>query len=413
MGALSDELFFMVIICVAAVLVLSKFFGSLEPGDLQELFVSLAGLSVVFVLVVFAAWGWVGGDARSRFAAKVLLRSLAVAALAGFGFLLVTARLSSWELAIGLLSAVFLLVYLTVVGHNALLVSRERRLAEWVRRDAAACRRHELLSFDIGLTSDAVLSKRLEEIDHLLMFSLDAPLRAQRQRICALLEERAHARRLRDLAREKDQLTRHLAALAQEKRRAEETAEERSSGLARAMELETCPVFLKDELADEQIALLQGKGFVQANEYCAFAHRLVTAFVRPAVQQGVTHTFLVWSVQQAIEALFDVEDLRVHETRDADLTFTVDKKTYAIEIETGSLLRKRRQLEEKVAALKKKYGDRWLFIVSNKRLVPKYRRFGVVATRKDAVRSIGRLIGDDVYPDVVGAHSDVSDDNEP
>lgn len=74
------------------------------------------------------------------------------------------------------------------------------------------------------------------------------------------------------------------------------------------------------------------------------------------------------------------------------MTFYYNKKQYAIEIETGNLLKKKDQLDEKIKHLNRKYRDSWLVIVSHRDLVPKYRKFGLTSDRKNARKTLERLL---------------------
>lgn len=91
---------------------------------------------------------------------------------------------------------------------------------------------------------------------------------------------------------------------------------------------------------------------------------------------SATHTFLVWSVKRLLED-FDVTRIEEHDTRDEDITFIHYNKKYAIEIETGTILKKIRQLKNKAHYLNNKYPKRWFFVVSNRNLQSQYKKYGI------------------------------------
>jgi hypothetical protein len=93
-----------------------------------------------------------------------------------------------------------------------------------------------------------------------------------------------------------------------------------------------------------------------------------------------------------LKTFIDGDSIREHLTKDADITFKYEDKWYALEIETGNLLRKRKQLEEKVAYLNKKYKKRWMFIVSNKNLVSHYRKYGFATPRKGVEENMQKYL---------------------
>ena len=105
-----------------------------------------------------------------------------------------------------------------------------------------------------------------------------------------------------------------------------------------------------------------------------------------------THTFLVWSTKNFIEQKFTVQDLEFHNAHDADVTFKYKGKHYAIEIETGTLLKKNRHLAEKIKFLNRKYPHRWIFLVSNRNLIRKYKEHGITCQRKTIEKTITKIL---------------------
>jgi len=87
-----------------------------------------------------------------------------------------------------------------------------------------------------------------------------------------------------------------------------------------------------------------------------------------------------------------IKEIKEHKSFDADITFKHEGKWFALEIEIGSLLRKHKQLQEKLNYLNKKYPKRWLFIISNKKLLPKYRKYGLSTPRKEIQENLKKLM---------------------
>ena len=60
-----------------------------------------------------------------------------------------------------------------------------------------------------------------------------------------------------------------------------------------------------------------------------------------------------------------------------NIIFKINNKEYAIEVETGKSLKYHpKQLREKVNRLNKIYGDRWFFVMTNRKFTPEYSKFG-------------------------------------
>ena len=89
---------------------------------------------------------------------------------------------------------------------------------------------------------------------------------------------------------------------------------------------------------------------------------------------------------------FDVTRIGTHDTRDADITFIHYNKKYAIEIETGTLLKKIRQLKNKTHYLNNKYPHRWFFVVSNRNLQSQYKKYGITAQRSRVSETLTKML---------------------
>jgi len=151
-------------------------------------------------------------------------------------------------------------------------------------------------------------------------------------------------------------------------------------------------VFKRENLNPKEREIAKQEGYHAINEYCVLENKLIPVLVKPTLNHSPTHTFLVWSVAKLLKKFPKIERIIEHDTRDADITFRIKNKIYAIEIEKGSLLRKQRQLKEKIESLDDAYRDNWLILVSNKNLAKKYKKFGNVSTRKDLRKKIEKWI---------------------
>lgn len=159
-------------------------------------------------------------------------------------------------------------------------------------------------------------------------------------------------------------------------------------------------VILSQRLTKEEKTILRKAKHKQVNEYCPNQKKILTVFVRPVMGHSATHTFLVWSVKRLLEN-FDVTKIEEHDTKDADITFIHYNKKYAIEIETGTLLRKERQLKNKAHYLNNKYPHRWFFIVSNRNLQPQYKRYGITTQRNLVIETLQKML-ENTHPKTVG-----------
>jgi len=154
-------------------------------------------------------------------------------------------------------------------------------------------------------------------------------------------------------------------------------------------------VFKREHLNPQEREIAKQEGYHAINEYCVLENKLIPVLVKPTLNHSPTHTFLVWSVVRLLKKFPKIERIIDYDTREADITFRIKNKTYAIEIEKGSLLGKQMQLRQKIESLNDTYRDNWLILVSNKNLAKKYRKFGNVSTRKDLRKKIEKWVKQD------------------
>ena len=61
-------------------------------------------------------------------------------------------------------------------------------------------------------------------------------------------------------------------------------------------------------------------------------------------------------------------------TKKPDIVFKKGNKTFAIEVETGSVLKVRDRMKEKLEVLKD--YDKWFFVVTDRNKVKEYKKYG-------------------------------------
>ena len=190
----------------------------------------------------------------------------------------------------------------------------------------------------------------------------------------------------------KEQLKTEIEEMEERKRELQQTQEDKNRKVIDDMETYNNTVFRKADLNYEQIILLREQDYNPANEYDLLERKIIPVFIEKTMNHSRTHTFLVWSTKRLLEKRFKVESLEYHDTKDADITFKHKNKYYAIEIETGTLLQKNRQLAEKIKFLNRKYPCRWIFLVSNRNLLTQYKKYGITCQRNTTEKTLKKLL---------------------
>ena len=218
-------------------------------------------------------------------------------------------------------------------------------------------------------------------------------LDTKRQEINYHIQLKLQQEQLNKIIQEKKLALQELEEIRRQKKNETTTAEERKRELKNELEDQDKTVFIKKDLNTDEIDALLKLKYSQSNEYDLLEHKNITVLIKPILNHSNTHTFLVWSIIQLLKSSFEnITNIQEHETRDADITFQYKRKTYAIEIETGTLLKQKKQLTEKVAYLNKKYSNRWFFAVTNKNTQHTYRKYGLATRRIQVAKTLQKML---------------------
>lgn len=207
------------------------------------------------------------------------------------------------------------------------------------------------------------------------------------------IKELEYSNRVELLRTQKYVLEKEVGFLKDEKEELSMSEDERKEEVLRELDIDENIVFFAEDLSDEEVELLKENDYEQGNEFSLFYSKVVSVLVKKVLNHKRSHTFLQWEIAELLDSDFSgVSKIETHETRDADITFKYRNRYYALEIETGSLLKKPRQLAEKVKYLNTKYKDRWMFIVTNKNNLSTYRKHGLSTNRKQVKKTLEKLL---------------------
>ena len=206
------------------------------------------------------------------------------------------------------------------------------------------------------------------------------------------LIKQKHEQSLDHIRAEKYQEQREIEELEKKKRAIELELENDKSQILMKLDTYENRVFKKESLSKKEYQVLIENGFKQVNEFCVLEKKRIPVLVKPFGNHTISHEFLVWNVKRLIKETEGVRKIKEHLTRDADITFEFKGKEFALEIEKGELLRKHKQLKEKIDYLNKEYPKRWMIVVSNRDFFTKYKKFGFTSTRKRLSENLEKLL---------------------
>jgi hypothetical protein len=136
-------------------------------------------------------------------------------------------------------------------------------------------------------------------------------------------------------------------------------------------------IFYKVEhLNKYEIKFLLTQGYQEFSHKTIISNKYEKYLLRPRFNESPGHLFFIYDIKEYLENEgIPVQD---YTTRMPDLVFTIGENKFAIEVETGSVLSNMKKFQEKLNSLNKNYKRRWFFVVTNRNLVKKYRRYGKV-----------------------------------
>ena len=206
-----------------------------------------------------------------------------------------------------------------------------------------------------------------------------------------LLDELKHKEKIEGLKQEQQEISTQIIDLKKEKRMITNKEEAELEDIKENLNIEEETVFYGTDLEEKELEVLKKEGYSQSNEYSIFSNQNETVLIKPILNHSNTHIFLSYEIKELLESL-EMDNIQEHLTRDADITFKHKNKYYAIEIETGNLLKKKEQLKEKIDYLNKKYKNRWIFVVTNKNLVSEYKKHGFTTQRSQVKKTLEKWL---------------------
>lgn len=332
---------------------------------------------------------------------SIILLALSSVVSYEFGLFLKDLREAKFNLIYLLLALIPLAVlvyYSNYKFHNKIFKKNEDKKQKEAELEKQEEHLEELLDNEFCDDSEE-LQNRINEVEELQNDLDDKILENHEEDIINWLEQakeelkiKIKEERLWEIREEKKTLNEDINDLKTERQKLLREKDVEKREIKKRLDVEKNNVFVRKELNEKEIKVLKEEGFEHANENDIVEQEIITVLVKKILNHSKTHTFLVWSVRQFLEELEGVKNIKEHETKYPDLTFKYKDKEFAMEIETGNLLRKKKQALEKIKFLNRKYGKRWIFVVSNKNLLPAYRKMGLATQRSEVARKLKKWL---------------------
>lgn len=153
-----------------------------------------------------------------------------------------------------------------------------------------------------------------------------------------------------------------------------------------------------DNLSYSEMISFQKKGYYKYTGRNITGEKTYYLF-KPFFRESARHGILVYEVAKHLRTR--VHKVSEYLSRNPDIVFEICGSMWAVEIETGKVLqRNKEQFYEKVFRLKRDYGDKWFFIITNRNTLKNYQPYGKTFTRRNLISKIDKIIRkecDDYY----------------
>ena len=131
-------------------------------------------------------------------------------------------------------------------------------------------------------------------------------------------------------------------------------------------------LFRVNNLNKDEIRMLEVKNYQQGEYHSLVTNKKEKFFLKPRHNETLNHLFVTLDIAQYLEK--KKLSVELFTTKKPDIVFKRGKKSYAIEVETGSGLSKVSRMKEKLKVLEN--YDKWFFVVTDRNKVKAYKEFG-------------------------------------
>jgi type IV secretory pathway VirB4 component len=146
--------------------------------------------------------------------------------------------------------------------------------------------------------------------------------------------------------------------------------------------------FHKKGLKKDDVNFLLDEGYEVKRYKSLLNDKMEDFLLQPRHNESFKHLFAVHNISEFLEK--NGIETQLYTTKKPDIVFKIKNKTYAIEVETGSVLTKKSRMKEKLEVLKK--YDEWFFVVTNKNKVNSYKKFGNAMDVRFIKRRLKKII---------------------
>jgi hypothetical protein len=145
----------------------------------------------------------------------------------------------------------------------------------------------------------------------------------------------------------------------------------------------------KSKLNKDEIKFLLDEGYQIQKYKSLLTNKMETFLLLPRHNESHMHLFMVHNISEFLEK--NGIETELYTTKKPDIVFKIKYKRYAIEVETGTMLSRKKALEERKIYLDENY-DEWFFVITNKNKVKDYKKLGDAVDKRYVKLRLNKLL---------------------
>jgi len=147
--------------------------------------------------------------------------------------------------------------------------------------------------------------------------------------------------------------------------------------------------YLKSELNEADLRYLETSGFKEVRQ-TGISGKKQAYMVIDDKHESPSHIICIKEIIDYLKQF--TQEIRTYRTVKPDIVFDVNGKEFAIEVETGSVIKDKKKFQNKLNLLNKKFGDNWYFFVTNRDISKYYSKYGKLMDKRTIKTKIDKII---------------------
>jgi type IV secretory pathway VirB4 component len=139
-------------------------------------------------------------------------------------------------------------------------------------------------------------------------------------------------------------------------------------------------VYVKKDLDESDLRYLISNGFKEVKQ-TNISGKKEEYMVINERSESPNHIICIKEIVDYLKQF--TNDIKTYQTTMPDIVFNANGKYFAIEVETGEVIKNKKRMSNKIKLLNEKFEKRWFFFVTNRNLKEKYLKLGATANKRN------------------------------